>query len=624
MNEKVVLSVSELNLSIGKQVLFSNAELTVHEGERIALVGRNGCGKSTFLRILNGTGEPCDKKLSTMRDLRVAYLPQDFDLAPDVTVETALRQGLAQIENLLKRFEKLPPHSREHDEIEHLLNLHDAWNPEKKLAIMKDQLALPSPNALCGTLSGGEQRRVALARAIISEPDLLLLDEPTNHLDVSTIIWMENFLLKFAGTCIFVTHDRYFLDRLATRIIELDNGAFYSVVGSYADFLEAKAEREYAEDQAESRRRKFLRSEIEWVRRSPKARLRRNLGRLRRYDEIAAQNGPQRTGEIELLIPPAPRLGNKTVGLQQIALSLGGKTLFQNFDFEFQPGDKIGIVGPNGIGKTSLLRVLTGQQNPDTGKVMIAQTVEFNYIDQNRMDLNPEKTVYEEIGEGRDYIMFGTEKLGIWGYLKRFLFEDDRIKTLVKELSGGEKARLALAKILKQGGNFIILDEPTNDLDLTSLRLLEETLREFDGCLITVSHDRYFLNRVCTGIIAFEGDGKVVYEVGDYDYYLQKYRERMALAAPVSAPKTETKKSVQPRTEKVKLSYKEQRELEAIEADIPRKEARVSELENLFADPDYFSKHAAQTTQLQAEFESLQTEILTLYERWDELHSKIQ
>jgi ATP-binding cassette subfamily F protein uup len=310
-----------------------------------------------------------------------------------------------------------------------------------------DKLRLDRPDEVVKNLSGGEKRRVALARAIAAQPDLLLLDEPTNHLDIETVKWIEDFLAEYRGTTLLVTHDRFFLDRVANRIVELDHGKFYSVEGSYADFLNFKAEREAHEDIMEEKRKHFLRSEIEWVRRSPKARLRRNLGRLRRYNEIAAQSGPERTGDVELLIPPGARLGNMCLELKDISKTLGGKTLFEPFSLEITPGRKIGIVGSNGCGKTTLLRVITGTLAPDSGSIKMAPQVEFNYIDQGRMVLNDELTVYEEVAEGRDSIKFGSDTLTVRSYLRRFLFEDDRINTHIKYLSGGEKARLLLAKI---------------------------------------------------------------------------------------------------------------------------------------------------------------------------------
>ncbi|MFA6717298.1 MAG: ABC-F family ATP-binding cassette domain-containing protein [Victivallales bacterium] len=534
---KVIFSADGLSFSIGAQQLLDNTALTVHEGERIALVGRNGAGKSTFLRIINGQETVTDGKIVYARKLRINFLPQEFALDESRTVYENIHAGLEYFINLLHKYETLPLASREHAMLEQEINRHNAWNPEQRMKEIMTRLNVPDPERQCDTLSGGEKRRVALAAAVVSEPDLLLLDEPTNHLDAETIGWIENYLANYRGTCVFITHDRYFLDRVANRVIELDNGKLYSYDGSYADFLEGKAEREWRENAEDAKRRRFLRSEIDWVRRSPKARLRRNLGRLKRYHEAAAQSDVQRIGDIELVIPAASRLGNKVVELKNVSLQFNGVSYIRDFSFEFAPGCKTGIIGRNGTGKTSLLKIITGQLPPTGGSAEVAQTVEFNYIDQGRLKLNPELTVLEEIGEGSEFIQLGEERIGIWGYLKRFLFEDERIKTRIKYLSGGEKARLILAKILKQGGNFLILDEPTNDLDLSTLRLLEEALAQYNGCVIVVSHDRYFLNRVCSEIIAFEGEGKINSVPGDYDYYLAKHSERKTEPEQKNAPK---------------------------------------------------------------------------------------
>ena len=533
MAERVLWNGEALNLNIGRQIIFDQASFSIAESEKVALVGRNGCGKTTLLRVIAGKEQVSSGKISMARNLRIFMMPQEFDVPRDVRVRDIVRQGLKYYEDLIRQYETLSPHSAEYETVQHLLQMHDAWNLETRLNTMLGRLHLSSgmEDASFSSLSGGEQRRVMLARCLIAEPDLLLLDEPTNHLDTDTVHWMEEFLSSSRCTCLFVTHDRYFLDRVSSRIVELDHGKFYSVNGSYADFLEAKAAREYREDVLEQKRRAFLRKEIEWVRRSPKARLKKNLGREKRFYEIAAQSAPERTGEVELIIPEPSRLGNKVVALKDVSLSLGGKTLFSHFSYEFTAGAKVGIVGENGCGKTSLLKLITGSLKPDSGTVEVADTVTFNYVDQGRMKLNPELTVLEEIGENKDFVSLGTEKISVWGYLKRFLFEDERINTQVKYLSGGEKARLILAKILRHGGNFLILDEPTNDLDLSSLRILEEALIAYKSSLIVVSHDRYFLNRVCNCIIGFENTESPVISLGDYDTYLEKRRSREQSAA---------------------------------------------------------------------------------------------
>ena len=628
MAEKILLSAEELEWTIGRQVIFNQASFAFYEGERVALIGRNGCGKSTFLRVLAGLDSPPAGTIArARRGLRTALLPQDFSLDESLSISGNVRTGLAWMEDLLRRYENSPPGSVLHDELEHLLNRHDAWRPESRLEAAITQLHLPPDSRPVATLSGGEKRRVALARAIVSEPDLLLLDEPTNHLDVRTIEWIEDFLHSWRGSCLLVTHDRYFLDRIATRIVELDQGKFYSYTGSYADYLAARAARETAEDLQEAKRRKFLRDEIEWVRRSPKARLRRNVGRLKHFEAVAARQAPVRTGEIELVIPPAPRLGNQTVILKDISHTYGDRQILDHFSFEFIPGCKLGVVGPNGIGKTTLLQLITGRLTPSKGEVKIAPTVHFNYIDQSRLALDPAKTVAEEIGEGHSFVQLGAEKISIWGYLKRFLFEDERINTRIEYLSGGEKARLTLAKILKQGGNFLILDEPTNDLDLSSLRLLEEALVNFDGCLVVVSHDRYFLNRVCDSILAFENDGTLFHTPGDYDYNLAKRRERH-MAATDSQPTPAASRTPtptptgQPVPTRKKLTFREQRELETIEDDIAAAEARTAELEAIFSRPDFFATYGTRTAELQAELATARDAVAALYDRWEELEQK--
>ncbi|WP_288592607.1 ABC-F family ATP-binding cassette domain-containing protein [uncultured Victivallis sp.] len=626
MSEPVLWAAEELSLAIGRQTLYDNAEFFINAGERVGLIGRNGSGKSTLLRLITGEELPGSGNLTRARNLRVAVLPQDFEIDNGRSIADNVRDGLAWFLELQKKFETVSVNSPEHAEIDHLLMLHDGWNLDTKVEQVLAKLGLSDPQRPCDKLSGGEKRRVALARAIISEPDLLLLDEPTNHLDVAAVEWIEKFLAEYRGSCLFVTHDRYFLDRIATRIVELSHGKLYSYQGSYSDFLAAKAERELNEDILDAKRRSFLRREVEWVRRSPKARLKRNLGRMKRYDEIAAQSGPVRDSDMELLIPTAYRLGNKTVDLKGVEQKFGDRVIIDHLDFEFEPRSRIGIVGPNGAGKSTLLKIITQQMQPTKGEVSIASTVEFNYIDQSRVALDPEKSVADEISEGVETIQLGAEKISVWGYLKRFLFEDERINTKVKYLSGGEKARLTLAKILKQGGNFLILDEPTNDLDLSSLRLLEEALATYLGCVIVVSHDRYFLNRVCTGILAFEAGGKVVYNPGDYDYYLEKRREReaaaLAAAEPVRPAKPQSSAPPPAPKERRKLSYKEQRELDGMEEAIAAAEEKVSEIETCFSDPDFFAKYGSRAAELQRQLDDAKAECARLYERWDELESK--
>ncbi len=673
MAEKVLWSVEHLNLRMGDRILFRDASLSIGEGERVALVGRNGCGKSTLMRVLAGLEEPSSGTVSRARGLRIAFMPQENQepllLTEKGTVRELVREGLSFFEGLLQRYESLPAASPEHEALEHLLTHHDAWNPGNKLDVILDRLGLPADRAP-SSLSGGELRRTLLARAVIAEPDLLLLDEPTNHLDIYTAQWIEEFLSEYRGACFFVTHDRCFLDRIATRIVGIDGaGGLYSVIGSYADFLEEEAERHHSEDSLEEKRRAFLRRELDWVRRSPKARLRRNLGRIRRYREIEARSAPERPGEMELILPPPPRLGNRVVDLKNVSLSLGGRRLFSDFSFEFTADLKVGIVGANGSGKSSLLKLITRELFPDEGTVAVADTVQFNYVDQSRTTLNPENTLCGEAGGGLDFVRVGEERVSIRSYLRRFLFEEERMNVRVKTLSGGEKARLALAKILKDGGNFLILDEPTNDLDLSTLRVLEESLRTYPSALVVVSHDRYFLNRVCNCIIAFEAESETLsISLGDYDTYLEKKNRRRSSSPGASVPggtklfrsssfsssfpspaaakesggklpdlqKEEGEGEGCPagstrrigtmpdgKKKKTKLSYLEERELNELEGGlIAAAEQKVSDCEAAFSDPSLFSSRPKEVPAVQAALAAARAELERLYARWEELENR--
>lgn len=624
INSRPLWSVRHLFLNIGIQTIFDDADFSIHENEHVALVGRNGCGKSTLLRIIAGEFANTRGDIAIANNIRIGYLPQNFAVDSSRSIRENIMDGTAYWQDLLKRYEDKHTPQLEHERIEHLLTVHDSWDILRKAENVISKMGLDAER-ICESLSGGEMRKVALARAIVASPDLLLLDEPTNHLDVSVIQWIEKFLDSFKGSCLFVTHDRYFLDRLADRVVELDQGKFYSYDGSYADFMTGKMERETKLSIAEAKRKRFLAREIEWIRRSPKARLKRNLGRVKKFDALSSVADINITGDMELLIPEPPRLGNKALDVENISLSFGGKILFKDFSFEFVPGSKVGIIGPNGIGKSSLLKVLTGELQPDSGKIKYAPALEFNYIDQGKITLDLEKTVAEEISGGVESIDLGTEKISVWGYLKRFLFEDERINTQVKYLSGGEKSRLILAKILKNRCNFLILDEPTNDLDLSSLRMLEDALASFGGALIIVSHDRYFLNRLCDTIIAFEGGGELYVQTGDYDYYLEKFEEREAKKITASIQKNKNIPQIietQSAPKAEKLSYRETKELEEMESKIEALDEKISELEAIFSAPDFFEKYGKDSPELQAELEKLRSEQNALFERWEFLEQK--
>ncbi|UDQ97416.1 ABC-F family ATP-binding cassette domain-containing protein [Lentisphaerota bacterium WC36G] len=631
-NGAVIFSADRLQLSIGIQKLLDDAAISVHANEKIGLVGRNGCGKSSFLKILASVGELDEGNIIFRNNIKIGYLPQEFAIDETKTIYENIESGAAEMVALLAEYENNDTITDvRHHEIEQILNNCNGWDLNNQIEQLVVNLKIPDVSRPAKELSGGEKRRVALAKTLIGKPDLLLLDEPTNHLDTESIEWLEGYLNNTAKCCIIITHDRYFLDRVCNRIVELSFGQFYSYDGNYSDFMIQKAEREHALDRQHERREKFLRAEIEWVRKSPKARTARNQGRLKKFFEVAAEKAPPKDYDVQLVIPEASKLGNKIVNLENVSIMRGEKQLLKDFSYEFEKGCKIGIVGPNGCGKTTLLSLITGNLAANDGTVFVADTVEFNYIDQQRVQLNNELTVFEEIGEGNDYVEVGNHKVSVWTYLKRFLFTDERIKTMVGYLSGGERARLALAKIIKKGGNFLILDEPTNDLDLSTLRMLEEALVEYTGCLIIVSHDRYFLNRICDSIIAFEGDENPIFEVGNYDYYKEKFdrRQKNKLAQIQAKQAQKTSQSVKNNAnndkndgKKVrKLKWKEERELESIEEEILLKEDRVSEIEELFSMTDFFEKYGDSVADLQSELTTLNSEIEGMYSRWEFLES---
>ena len=623
-----IISASEVTVRYNERAILDSATLGIQEGDRIGLVGRNGCGKTTFLKLLAGLLTPDSGEVSWSRDLVASYLPQDFRLNATKNVYENIHDGAQHVLNLIAEFESLPHDSKRHEELESRIATLEGWTVDRRIEVAMSHLNCPAGERCIETLSGGEKRRVAMCRAIVSRPDFLMLDEPTNHLDPESIEWVAEFLENFGGSFLVVTHDRYFLDRVATSILELCDGKFFSHAGNYTDYLLDKAERQEADAVIEHKRQMFLKKELAWVRQSPRAQRSKQKDRFERYYNEAAKDGPVVEEDVELVIPPPPQLGNRTVEVAGLAMEIAGKKLFSGFNFTFENGKRVGVCGRNGLGKTTLLKIIIGQLAPTGGTVKIGQLTKFNYVDQGRLQLNEERTVLDEVADGTEFVQWGDAKLSVRSYLKRFLFADDRIMTQVKKLSGGERSRLLLARILKSGGNFLILDEPTNDLDLPTLRVLEEALIAFPGVVCVVSHDRYFLNRVCTDILAFEGDGKIHHSVGDYDYYLEKKQKAEASAARQSAEILALNKaSVLSRgaptktTKPRKLSFKELRELDGMEAQIHAVEAEVARIEGLFADPEFFRKHAAQVNQLTHELDTAKENITKLYSRWETLEA---
>jgi len=615
----VILTAMDLKVHFGEQVILNNASLSIHEGDRIGLVGRNGAGKSTFLKIISEVMEPDSGNVAKKKELVVGFLTQDFSLDLSKNVYENVLDGAQNIIGLIEEYERLPYNSAKRHSIEEKIQSLDGWKLEKKISQLLQSLSAPEADRDINSLSGGEKRRVALCRAIVAQPDLLLLDEPTNHLDTNSIEWIEKFLSAYNGTCVFVTHDRYFLDRIANRIVELSQGEFISHNGNYTEYLINKAERHAIKELEEKKRQNFLRRELEWVVRGPKARRTKAKSRLDTYYEVAGQKNLEIELDVDMIIPPAERLGKNILKLKNIGISLGGQKLIEGLNFIFTPGRRLGVVGKNGAGKTTLLRIMLGELNPNKGIAEIGEKTLFNYVDQSRLLLNDDDMVIDAIGEGNNFIKFGNQQMTVWTYLKRFLFTDERINTKVGRLSGGEKSRLTLARILKNGGNFLMLDEPTNDLDLPTLRILEEALLAFEGCVIVVSHDRYFLNRVCNGIFAFEGNGEVYFSEGDYDYYIEK-RDARKTEGNTSAQKVKKEDTrVKPKVKK--LTWKEKKELESIEENIMVAEENVERIEGIFSSEDFYEKYASQTNELNAELESAKEVIKKLYLRWEELES---
>ncbi|WP_422927134.1 energy-dependent translational throttle protein EttA [Singulisphaera sp. PoT] len=544
MPPQYIFRIENLSKAYAKKDVLKGIWLSFYPGAKIGVLGGNGSGKSTLLRIMAGVDKDFLGTAAPAPGTTIGYVPQEPTLDPSLDVRGNVEQAVLPLRTLLNRFDAINAKLGEPidaDEMDKLLEeqgkVQDAieaaegWDLDRRIEIAMDAMRLPPGEADVSTLSGGERRRVALCKVLLQRPDILLLDEPTNHLDAESVAWLERHLQDYPGTVVAITHDRYFLDNVAGWILELDRGQGIPWEGNYSSWLEQKQERLAREEKSESARRKTLAKELEWVRMAPRARVAKNRARLQRYEQLAQQESEKRDEAVVLQIPPGPHLGDLVVEADHVKKAFGERLLVEDMTFRLPPGGIVGIIGPNGAGKTTLFRMIVGQEQPDGGALRVGDTVVYSYVDQNRDTLNPENTIFQEISGGLDNVVLGKRKVPSRAYVAQFNFKGPDQEKKVSNLSGGERNRVHLAKLLKSGGNLLLLDEPTNDLDVDMLRALEEALLDFGGCAVVISHDRWFLDRIATHILAFEGDSKVVWCEGNYQTYEAQRKERLGIDA---------------------------------------------------------------------------------------------
>ena len=542
---KIIYSMVGVSKSYDKKVVLKDIYLSYFYGAKIGVLGLNGSGKSSLLRILAGTDTKYEGQISKAQGYTVGFLEQEPKLDPEKTVRQVVEEGAAETVKLLNDFnaisDKLGDPDLDPDEMEKLLEKQgalqekiehkNAWDLDQQLEMAMDALRTPPGDAKIGPLSGGEKRRVALCRLLLQKPDILLLDEPTNHLDAESVQWLEQHLRRYEGTIIAVTHDRYFLDNVAGWILELDRGQGIPWKGNYSSWLEQKKDRLRVEEGKESARQKALARELEWVRASPRARQAKSKARLQKYEQMLAENQREKEQQIEIFIPPGPRLGEKVIEAVGVSKSYGDRVLFQGLSFSLPPGGIVGIIGPNGAGKTTLFRLITGQEKPDAGTFRVGESVKLAYMDQSRDALKDEDNIWHAISDGQEKIKLGNVETSSRAYVARFGFTGTDQQKQLSTLSGGQRNRVHLARMLTQGANVLLLDEPTNDIDVNTMRALEEAIENFAGCAVVISHDRWFLDRVATHILAFEGDSQVVWFDGNYSNYEADRKQRMGIEA---------------------------------------------------------------------------------------------
>ena len=628
-----ILSLENASFAVGHVPLLDHTAFQLAQGEKIGLIGRNGAGKSTLLKILAGAQKLDDRQLIIQSSLKIVYVPQESVFPPEASVFDIVSEGLGTMRDVLRRYHQIShelEHSQNNDLIKELNTLQNqieaqnGWQFDAAIRQTISELGLPE-NERIGNLSGGQKKRVALAQAWVQKPDVLLLDEPTNHLDIDAIIWLENLLRGFSGSLIVITHDRRFLDNIATRIVELDRGTLRSYDGSFAKYSEKKAQELAVEAEHNRLFDKFHAQEEAWIRKGIEARRTRNEGRVRRLEELRRQRAArrERQGQVSFQLNAGEKSGKIVVELEHASFQYDNKLIMNDFSAIIQRGDKIGLIGANGIGKTTFLKLILGELQPTRGKIRIGSKQEVAYFDQFRSALNEQDTVFYTIGQGNDFVEIGGKKRHVMSYLEDFLFHPARAQSPVSSLSGGERNRLLLAKLFTRTANILVLDEPTNDLDIDTQELLEDLLRDYAGTVFLVSHDRMFLDNVITQSIVFEGNGSLKEYIGGYqDYVDAKAREsKIQAAAPATAQERQPEKEKPKANRTVKLSYKEQRELDALPDEIAALENEQAEINAALSDPEIF-KDYEKAGALQARADEIELALLEKLERWEMLEAK--
>jgi ATP-binding cassette ChvD family protein len=542
--DKIIYSMMQVSKQYDNKPVLKNISLSYFYGAKIGVLGLNGSGKSTLLRILAGVEKEFNGETSIAPGLTVGMLEQEPELEDELTVRQVVEQGVQETVDLLAEFNRINEKFAEpmsddvmdklitrQSEVQEKLDNLDAWDLDARLEMAMDALRCPPAETAVKVLSGGEKRRVALCRLLLKKPDILLLDEPTNHLDAETVAWLEQHLQRYEGTVIAVTHDRYFLDNVAGWILELDRGHGIPWKGNYSSWLEQKEKRLAQEEKEELKRRKTLQHELEWIRMTPKGRHAKAKARIKSYEDLLGNGGKEQIRDLEIYIPPGPRLGKVVIEAEKLSKGFGHQLLFENLSFALPPGGIVGVIGPNGAGKTTLFKLITGQEKPDVGTIRLGESVKLAYVDQSRDDLNPENTIWETISAGQSSLKLGDREINSRAYVARFNFSGAEQQKKIGQMSGGQRNRVHLARMLKEGANVILLDEPTNDLDVNTLRALEEALENFAGCAVVISHDRWFLDRIATHILAFEGDSRIVWFDGNYSEYETDRKNRLGTKA---------------------------------------------------------------------------------------------